>query len=129
MVDNLRFHARLAGRDDPAWIEQLAGRLGLTDFLKTYPEQLSGGQQQRAAIARAVVTRPQILLADEPTGNVDDAYAVRLLFLLQELHREGTTIVIATHNQTLIDQFRHPVLNLQDGILHHSNAEPRKRSR
>lgn len=105
-------------------VSELLAWVGLTDQLQAFPPTLSGGQQQRAAIARAVVTRPQLLLADEPTGNVDDAYAVRLLFLLQELHRQGTTVVIATHNQALIERFRHPVLHLEDGILSRVGEDP-----
>lgn len=105
-------------------VGELLAWVGLTDQLHAFPPTLSGGQQQRAAIARAVVTRPQLLLADEPTGNVDDAYAVRLLFLLQELHRQGTTVVIATHNRALIERFRHPVLHLEDGILARVGEDP-----
>jgi cell division transport system ATP-binding protein len=105
-------------------VGELLAWVGLNDQAHARPATLSGGQQQRAAIARAVVTRPQLLLADEPTGNVDDAYAVRLLFLLQELHRQGTTVVIATHNRALIEKFRHPVLHLEDGILSRVGEDP-----
>lgn len=106
-------------------VGELLAWVGLNDQAHALPATLSGGQQQRAAIARAVVTRPALLLADEPTGNVDDAYAVRLLFLLQELHRQGTTVVIATHNHSLIERFRHPVLHLDDGILtRHVSNDP-----
>ena len=105
-------------------VGELLAWVGLNDQAHAKPATLSGGQQQRVAIARAVVTRPQLLLADEPTGNVDDAYAVRLLFLLQELHRHGTTVVIATHNHGLIERFRHPVLHLEDGILSRFGDDP-----
>lgn len=105
-------------------VGELLAWVGLSDQMHAHPATLSGGQQQRAAIARAVVTRPQLLLADEPTGNVDDAYAVRLLFLLQELHRQGTTVVIATHNHALIERFKHPVMHLDDGILSRLGEDP-----
>src|SRR3546814_9063952 len=70
------------------------------------PPTLSGGQQQRVAIARAVIGRPSLLLADEPTGNLDDRMAVRLLYLFEELNKIGTTVVIATHNESLVQRFR-----------------------
>lgn len=105
-------------------VTELLAWVGLSDQLHAHPATLSGGQQQRAAIARAVVTHPRLLLADEPTGNVDDAYALRLMFLLQELHRQGTTVVIATHNEGLIERFGHPVMHLDDGILHRIGEDP-----
>lgn len=80
-------------------------------------DSLSGGQQQRVAIARAVIGRPKLLLADEPTGNVDDRIAVRLIHLFEELNKVGTTVVIATHNESLIHRFGHPILKLDRGEL------------
>ena len=96
---------------------ELLNRVGIPEQASKFPGQLSGGQQQRVAIARAVIARPQLLLADEPTGNVDDAIAVRLLYLFEELNKVGTTIVIATHNEGLVSHFDYPVLHLEDGIL------------
>ena len=81
------------------------------------PQTLSGGQQQRIAIARAVIARPQLLLADEPTGNLDDDIGLRLLNLFDQLNRMGTTIVFATHNQKMMEQFNHPRLMLDNGHL------------
>jgi cell division transport system ATP-binding protein len=78
---------------------------------------MSGGQQQRVAIARAVIARPRLLLADEPTGNVDDKIALRLLHLFDELNKLGATVVIATHNQALVQRMKHPILHLEDGYL------------
>ena len=72
-------------------------------------------EQQRVAIARAVIGRPQLLLADEPTGNVDDGVAVRLLYLFEELHKMGTTVLIATHNRALVERFTYPCLNVDGG--------------
>jgi cell division transport system ATP-binding protein len=85
--------------------------------MKARPPTLSGGQQQRVAIARAIIAKPSLLLADEPTGNVDEAMGVRLLYLFEELNRMGTTVVIATHSEALISRFQHPVLHLEDGVL------------
>ena len=87
------------------------------DHLDDFPASLSGGQQQRVAIARAVIARPVLLLADEPTGNVDDIIAERLLYLFNELHRTGTNILIATHNENLIGKFNYPVLRIEENRL------------
>ncbi len=81
------------------------------------PPVLSGGEKQRAAIARAVIGKPDLLLADEPTGNVDPVLALRLLRLLVELNRFGTTVVIATHDVHLIAQVNAPVMTLEHGTL------------
>ena len=100
-------------------VRELLTWVGLADRLDARPSTLSGGQQQRVAIARAVINRPRLLLADEPTGNVDNEIAVRLMYLFEELNKMGTTVVIATHNDDLISQFRHPVLQLNEGELIH----------
>ncbi len=86
--------------------------VGLGKFARSYPMSLSGGQKQRVAIARAVITQPRLLLADEPTGNVDDDNGVTLLHLFEELNKNGTTVVVATHNPLLVDHFRYPILYL-----------------
>jgi cell division transport system ATP-binding protein len=88
------------------------------------PPTLSGGQQQRVAIARAVIGRPSLLLADEPTGNLDDRMAVRLLYLFEELNKIGTTVVIATHNESLVQRFPHPVTRLRDGAVEIAGSVP-----
>ena len=99
---NIAFQARLAGRHDPARATALAHRLGLTDHLQKYPEQLSGGQQQRVAIARTLAPRPALVLADEPTGNLDEATADTVLALLQELVAEtGAGLIMVTHSERL----------------------------
>jgi cell division transport system ATP-binding protein len=91
--------------------------VGLGDRLDALPSELSGGEQQRVAIARAVVSRPKLLLADEPTGNVDDATALKLFHLFDELNKIGTAVILATHQNHLADPFRRPALHLQGGRL------------
>ncbi len=98
-------------------VRELLTWVGLADRLDAKPSTLSGGQQQRVALARAVINRPRLLLADEPTGNVDNEIAVRLMYLFEELNKMGTTVVIATHNEDLISQFHLPILQLNDGEL------------
>ena len=118
--DNVALPLRLAGRPEGQIrvdTLELLGWVGLSRRLLARPAQLSGGEQQRVAIARAVVARPLLLLADEPTGNLDDEQASRLMQLLHEMNRLGTTVVVATHNDALVT--RHPAhtLRLLDGQL------------
>ena len=99
---NLAFQARLAGRYDAAWCEVLAERLGLSALLRRYPEQLSGGQQQRVAIGRALAPRPPLILADEPTGNLDEATGDHVLDLMLALQAEtGAALLLVTHSLRL----------------------------
>lgn len=99
VIDNLRLQARLANRDDAAWAVYLIERLGLKGLEKHYPEQLSGGQQQRLAIGRALAPRPPLLLADEPTGNLDETTADKVLKLLLSLVRETQcALLVVTHS-------------------------------
>ena len=116
--DNVALPLRVAGEREGEIrrnVTELLSWVGLADELQSLPPTLSGGQQQRVAIARAVVGRPELLLADEPTGNVDDAIAVRLMYLFEELNRLGTTVIIATHNQGLVDRFDHPQIRIAEG--------------
>ncbi|MDA7963263.1 ABC transporter ATP-binding protein [Ruegeria sp.] len=102
VAQNLSIHARLAGRDDPEWVAHLAERLGLADLMDRFPEQLSGGQQQRVAIGRAMATRPALLLADEPTGNLDEtASAVVLDLMLSLVADTGAALLLVTHSQDI----------------------------
>ncbi|KUM41993.1 ABC transporter ATP-binding protein [Pseudomonas sp. EpS/L25] len=99
VADNLAFQARLAHRHDPRWQQILAERLGLAALLDRYPEQLSGGQQQRVALGRALASRPPLLLADEPTGNLDEGSGDQALALLLELVAEtGSSLLMVTHS-------------------------------
>ncbi len=96
-------------------VTELLAWVGLADHMQARPPTLSGGQKQRCAIARAVIGRPDLLLADEPTGNVDERMAVRLLRLFEELNKLGTTVVIATHSDFLAARHQHPRLLLDAG--------------
>ena len=99
---NLAFQARLAGRNDASYISQLSDKLGLSHLLTRYPEQLSGGQQQRVAIGRTLAARPKLVLADEPTGNLDEATGDAVLDLLLGLVRDtGASLLMVTHSTRL----------------------------
>jgi putative ABC transport system ATP-binding protein len=102
---NLAFQARLAGSNDPAWTAHLAQVLGLSALLGRYPEQLSGGQQQRVAIGRTLAARPQLVLADEPTGNLDEATGDAVLDLMLRLVAEtGAALLMVTHSPRLANR-------------------------
>ena len=115
--DNLAFQTRIAGRHDRAWQAELAERLGLADLLDRYPEQLSGGQQQRVAIGRALAVKPSLLLADEPTGNLDEATADEVLALTRDLVAQtGCGLLMVTHSLRLAATLdRH--INLHAGLI------------
>jgi cell division transport system ATP-binding protein len=119
-MDNVALPLRLAGarkKEVRDHVEELLSWVGLSDRMDAFPDTLSGGEQQRVAIARAVVTKPTLLLADEPTGNVDDKMALRIMHLFEELNRNGTAVVIATHNQDIVKEFPHPQMHLEQGHL------------
>jgi cell division transport system ATP-binding protein len=120
--DNAAVPLRIAGRKPDSYRQDVAELLtwvGLKDRMHALPPTLAGGEKQRLAIARAVVGRPDILLADEPTGNVDHEMGLRILRLFLELNRLGTTVLIATHDQDLVARSGMPVLHLEEGRLMH----------
>lgn len=119
-LDNIALPLRLKGKKWPECrkkAHQMMKWIGLEGCENSMPSTLSGGQKQRAVIARAVMNKPKLLLADEPTGNLDDKNAVKLLYLFEELNRLGITIVMATHNKDLTAEFPHPLLHLAEGHL------------
>jgi cell division transport system ATP-binding protein len=119
-IDNVALPLRITGFNDEKVVEH-AGELlkwvGLAERLQARPATLSGGEKQRVAIARAVIGRPSLLVADEPTGNVDPAMGSRLMHLFQEMNKLGTTVVIATHDVTLLKDVEASVMALENGRL------------
>lgn len=119
--DNVALPLRVAGireQDIKRHVEELLVWVGLKDHMNARPPTLSGGQKQRASIARAVIARPSLLMADEPTGNVDDRMGYRLMHLFEELNKLGTTVLVATHNEAMVRELGHPVMRLGAGQLH-----------
>jgi cell division transport system ATP-binding protein len=119
--ENVALPLRVQGKNEASYrgeVVELLRWVGLGDRMHVLPPVLSGGEKQRAAIARALIVRPELLLADEPTGNVDPSLARRLLRLFIELNRLGTSVVIATHDLALMDQLDVRRLVLGDGRLH-----------
>jgi cell division transport system ATP-binding protein len=119
--ENVSLPFRVMGKDESSYrseVIELLQWVGLGERMDALPPVLSGGEKQRAAIARAVIARPQLLLADEPTGNVDPNLGQRLLRLFIELYRFGTSVVIATHDIALMDEYDARRLVLHEGRLH-----------
>ena len=119
--ENVALPFRVQGRSESSYRREVADLLrwvGLGERMDALPPVLSGGEKQRAAIARAVISRPQLLLADEPTGNVDPSLARRLLRLFIELNKTGTAVIIATHDIALMDQYDARRMVLHEGRLH-----------
>lgn len=118
--DNVALPLRAAGiaEDDITRnVTELMNWVELGERIHAKPATLSGGEQQRVAIARAVIARPKLLVADEPTGNIDPAIGTKILYLFEELNRHGTTVVIATHDDDIVRRFNHPELHLDHGHL------------
>ncbi|MEM7618025.1 MAG: ATP-binding cassette domain-containing protein [Pseudomonadota bacterium] len=126
--DNIALPLRISGLPESEIkenVEELMDWVGLGDHHHMLPNTLSGGQQQRVAVARAVITRPKLLLADEPTGNLDDEIGLRLMGLFDQLNRMGTTVLIASHNTALIEKFgHHPKLILDAGQIRLMSPHP-----
>ncbi|MBL4906495.1 MAG: ABC transporter ATP-binding protein [Sneathiella sp.] len=117
IADNLSFQARLSGRYDPVWTRELTERLGLETLLNRYPEQLSGGQQQRVAIGRTLASKPEIVLADEPTGNLDETTGDEVLALTLELVAQThCSFLMVTHSSRLAHRLKH-LVTLKGGKL------------
>jgi cell division transport system ATP-binding protein len=119
-LENVALPLRLAGVEaeyTTRHATELLEWVGLKSRIDARPPELSGGEQQRVAIARAVVNRPKLLLADEPTGNIDDETALKLLHLFTELNKMGTAVILATHQQHLVGRFGKTSLHLKGGLI------------
>lgn len=117
-LENVALPLKVRGIDNhkaTSQAQDLLAWVGLEHVMNQYPSTLSGGQQQRVAITRSIMGRPTLLLADEPTGNVDEEAAEKIMHLFEELHRTGTTIILATHNRSLAKEFHHPEIFLKKG--------------
>lgn len=120
IAENVALPLKVAGESQELIedkVEELLEWVGLPEYHNARPATLSGGQKQRAAIARAVITKPDLLLADEPTGNLDSELALRFMYLFEALNQSGTTVLLATHDEHLISLFSYPVLRLKDGRI------------
>jgi cell division transport system ATP-binding protein len=125
VFENVSYATKVIGlpaREQRARTYQVLEMLGLNHRLHNYPEQISGGEQQRVAIARALVNRPLILLADEPTGNLDPDLAWEMMGLFKDINSHGTTVVIATHDREMIKKMARRVVALQHGALLHAGS-------
>lgn len=120
VFENVAFAQEIIGmtkRDIARNVPIMLEMVGLKGKEKMYPHELSGGEQQRVAIARALINQPTILLADEPTGNLDPKTAWDIIMLLEEVNKMGTTVVVVTHNNDVVDVMQKRVINLEDGVL------------
>lgn len=120
VFENVAFAQEIIGmtkRDIARNVPIMLEMVGLKGKERMYPHELSGGEQQRVAIARALINQPTILLADEPTGNLDPKTAWDIMMLLEEVNKMGTTVVVVTHNNDVVDVMQKRVINLEDGVL------------
>mgnify|MGYP003345328897 FL=1 len=120
VFDNVAFALEVIGKPKhviDARVPEILEIVGLGDKLNSFPDQLSGGEQQRVSIARACVNRPLVLLADEPTGNLDPTTSVEIMRMLDKVNRMGTTIVMATHDQAIVDAMRRRVIEIEKGQI------------
>ncbi|MGN1030702.1 MAG: cell division ATP-binding protein FtsE [Butyricicoccaceae bacterium] len=120
VYENIEFIMRAVGMRPkliPERVREVLRQVGIAEKIREYPQNLSGGEQQRAAIARAIANRPQIIIADEPTGNVDPARSLEIMQLLREINRRGTTVLVVTHEKALVDRMGERVITIQEGRI------------
>ncbi|HIS46445.1 MAG TPA: cell division ATP-binding protein FtsE [Candidatus Scybalocola faecigallinarum] len=120
VYENIAFAQRVVGKSSrqiKASVPGLLSLVGLSDKAKAYPNELSGGEQQRVALARALANNPPVLLADEPTGNLDPKNAWEIMKLLEEINLRGTTVVVVTHNKDIVEQMQKRVITLSNGVI------------
>ena len=120
VYENIGFAELIAGKSTPeirADVAEMLERVGLSEKHDAYPRELSGGEQQRTAIARALINRPEILIADEPTGNLDHENAVSIMKLLERIHAQGTTVIVITHDLELVRMMNKRTVHMADGEI------------
>lgn len=120
VYENVAFAQRIIGASTRGIRESVPAMLqmvGLSAKYKSYPQQLSGGEQQRVAIARALINSPEVLLADEPTGNLDSHNATEIMKLLEEINERGTTVIVVTHSHEIVDKMQKRVITMERGIV------------
>ena len=120
VYENVAFAQRALGlpnRVIKRRVPEVLKQVGLASKYKSKPKQLSGGEQQRVAVARAIVNKPEILLADEPTGNLDPTNSYEIMKLLEDINNQGTTVLVVTHNKELVNKFQKRVITLKSGIV------------
>lgn len=118
VYDNVAFAMRVTGasrREIRRRVPYILGLVGLQEKAKSFPQELSGGEQQRVGLARALVNNPSMIIADEPTGNIDPELSHEIVELLSEINRRGTTVLMVTHEHTLVHEFHHRVITIKDG--------------
>ena len=118
VFENVAFAMQVVGESSKVIkrrVPALLSIVNLTDKLNSYPTQLSGGEQQRVALARALANNPQIIIADEPTGNIDPKMSLEIMNLLIKIHKRGKTVIVVTHEKDLVDYFQQRVVKIQDG--------------
>lgn len=114
-LENVEMATQLS--KDPLDAANVLEQVGLKERMKNFPAQLSGGEQQRVALARALVNKPQILLADEPTGNLDPKNTIEIMNLLEQVNKEGTTVLVVTHNDKIVNNMNHRVITIKKGVV------------
>ena len=120
VYENVAFAQRVIGvssRRIRESVPQMLKMVGLSSKYKSFPRQLSGGKQQRVAIARALINKPEVLLADEPTGNLDPQNAMEIMRLLDEINRQGTTVIVVTHSRDLVNTMQKRVITIEKGVV------------
>ena len=120
VYENVAFAQRVIGvssRRIRETVPQMLKMVGLSSKYKSFPRQLSGGEQQRVAIARALINKPEVLLADEPTGNLDPQNAMEIMRLLDEINRQGTTVIVVTHSRELVNTMQKRVITIEKGVV------------
>lgn len=122
VYENVALAQRVVGKSAKSireTVPQMLSMVGLADKADSFPNELSGGEQQRVALARALVNNPPVLLADEPTGNLDPANAWEIMTLLDDINKRGTTVVVVTHNQEIVERMQKRVITIDKGVVIH----------